>query len=117
LRPCEIAAAEGQADVAAVECVSLAHFERLYPSTIAKLRILDWMPSSPSLPFIIAAATSDTTLNTLRSSLAIVLADRRLDSVRERLLLGGVDLELQAGFAQVLRFEQEAVAWSYPAVH
>jgi ABC-type phosphate/phosphonate transport system substrate-binding protein len=108
---------EGQADVAAIDCVSLAHFRKLYPSTVAKLRILGWTPSSPSLPFITAAATSDSTLQTLRSSLATVLADRTLDSVRELLFLDGVDLEPDAGFTEVLKLKKNAIELGYPVVY
>jgi ABC-type phosphate/phosphonate transport system substrate-binding protein len=108
--------AQGEADVAAVDCVSLAHFRRLYPSTAAKLRVLDWTPASPSLPFITAAATSDATLRILRSSLAAVLADPGLDSVRELLFLEGADLQPVAGYAEVLRLERNAVELGYPVV-
>jgi ABC-type phosphate/phosphonate transport system substrate-binding protein len=108
---------EGEADVAAIDCVSLAHFHRLLPSAVADLRILDWTPSSPSLPFITSAATSDATLEKLRSSLAAVLADKTLDSVRERLFLEGVDLEPVATFAEVLRLKRSAVELGYPAIH
>ncbi len=107
----------GEADVAAIDCVSLAHFQRLLPSAVANLRILDWTPSSPSLPFITAAATSDTTLEILRSSLAAVLADKTLDSVREQLFLDGVDLEPVATFAEVLRLKRSAVELGYPVIH
>jgi ABC-type phosphate/phosphonate transport system substrate-binding protein len=108
---------EGEADVAAVDCVSLAHFQRLSPSAVANLRILDWTASSPSLPFITAAATSDTTLQTLRSSLATVLTDPRLASVRERLFLDGVDVAPVAGFTEVLRLKRAAVESGYPVVY
>jgi ABC-type phosphate/phosphonate transport system substrate-binding protein len=108
---------EGAADVAAIDCVSLAHFQRLLPSAVANLRILDWTPSSPSLPFITAAATSDATLEILRSSLAVVLADKTLDSVCERLLLDGVDLDPVATFAEVLGLKRGAVELGYPVIH
>ena len=116
LRSVEMLSA-GEADVAAVDCVSFAHFQRLLPSAVANLRILDWTASSPSLPFVTAAATSDSTLQILRSSLGAVLADRRLDSVRERLFLGGVDLEPVAGFAEVLQIKRKAVELGYPRIH
>jgi ABC-type phosphate/phosphonate transport system substrate-binding protein len=109
--------AEGEADVAAVDCVSLAHFNRLFPSVIASLRILAWTPSSPSLPFITAAGTSYETLQKLRSSLASVLSDRNLDSVRERLFLNGVDLAPVGGFSEVLRLKRDAVDLGYPMIH
>jgi len=107
----------GEADVAAIDCVSLAHFQRLLPSAVATLRILDWTPSSPSLPFVTAAATSDATLGILRSSLETVLADKTLDSVRERLFLDGVDLEPEATFAEVLRLKRNAVELGYPVIN
>ena len=108
--------AEGEADVAAVDCVSFAHFHRLYPAVAARLRVLDWTPASPSLPFITAAATSDATLQILRSSLAAVLTDRRLDSVRELLFLEGADLEPDSSFTEVLRLKREALELGYPVI-
>jgi ABC-type phosphate/phosphonate transport system substrate-binding protein len=104
----------GDADVAAVDCVSFAHFQRLYPSTAATLRILDWTPSAPSLPFITARTTSDELLVKLRSSLAAVMADRELDDARERLLLDGFDLEPAEGYSKVLRLERVAAQLGYP---
>jgi ABC-type phosphate/phosphonate transport system substrate-binding protein len=106
----------GEADVAAVDCVSLAHLRRLHSSALANLRILDWTPSTPSLPFITAAATSDTTLQALRSSLAAVLADRSLGYVREQLFLDGVDLEPADGFSEVLRLKRTAIEQRYPVI-
>jgi ABC-type phosphate/phosphonate transport system substrate-binding protein len=106
--------AAGDADVAAVDCVSLAHFRRLYPSSIAQLRILGWTPSAPSLPYITAAATSNRVVQELRSALAAVAADRDLDDVRERLFLEGFDLEPIAGFSEVLRLERKAAELGYP---
>jgi ABC-type phosphate/phosphonate transport system substrate-binding protein len=106
--------AAGDADVAAVDCVSFAHFRRLYPSSVAPLRILAWTPRAPCLPFITAAATSDEVLQKLRSSLAVAIADRHLDEVRDRLFLDGFDLKPAAGYAEVLQLESAAAHLGYP---
>jgi ABC-type phosphate/phosphonate transport system substrate-binding protein len=106
--------AVGDADVAAVDCVSFAHFQRLYPATVAPLRILDWTPPAPSLPFITAAATSDEVLEMLRSSLAAAIADRELEETREQLLLEGFDLEPAEDYAEVLQLESAAAQLGYP---
>lgn len=106
--------AAGDADVAAVDCVSFSHFQRLYPSTVAALRILDWTPPAPSLPFITASSTGDTLLQKLRSALAAVVADRDLDAVRDRLFLDGFDLEPVADFSEVLHLERTAAQMGYP---
>jgi ABC-type phosphate/phosphonate transport system substrate-binding protein len=112
-RSVEMVAAD-DADVAAVDCVSFAHFRRLYPSSIANLRILGWTPPSPNLPFITAAATSDRMLQELRSSLAAVIADRDLDATRDRLFLSGFDLEPAGDFSEVLQLERRAAELGYP---
>ena len=115
LRSVEMVAA-GEADVAAVDCVSFAHFQRLYPSVVGQLRILGWTPSGPSLPFITARSASDATIRTLRCALADVFDDDRLAAVRRQLLLSGVDLQPTEGFAEVLALERRAVEEGYPAI-
>jgi len=108
--------ASGEADVAAVDCVSFAHFQRLYPSVVGQLRILSWTPSAPSLPFITARSASDETVQTLRSALADVFGDDGLAPVREQLLLSGVDLQPTEGFDEVLALERRAVEKGYPTI-
>lgn len=108
--------ASGEADVAAVDCVSLAHLQRLYPGVVAKLRVLGWTPASPSLPFITARSAGDSTVQLLRAALAGVFSDATLAPARERLFLTGVDLEPAEGFGEVLRLEREAVEQGYPTI-
>jgi ABC-type phosphate/phosphonate transport system substrate-binding protein len=106
----------GEADVAAVDCVSLAHFRRLYPLVAGKLRVLSWTPASPSLPFITARSASDATVQVLRSALADVFDDDGLAPVRDQLFLSGVDLRPREGFEEVLRLEREAAEAGYPTI-
>ena len=108
--------ASGEADIACVDCVSFAHFQRLYPLVVAGLRVLSWTASSPSLPFITSRSASDATVQALRSALADVFDDDGLAAVRERLLLSGVDLEPKEGFGEVLALERGAVERGYPTV-
>ena len=108
--------ASGLADVACVDCVSFAHFQRLYPLVVAGLRVLSWTASSPSLPFISSCSSSDATVQALRSALADVFDDDGLAVVRERLLLSGVDLRPTEGFEEVLALERGAVERGYPTV-
>jgi ABC-type phosphate/phosphonate transport system substrate-binding protein len=115
LRSVEMVAC-GEADIACVDCVSFAHFQRLYPLVVAELRVLSWTASSPSLPFITSRSTSDATVQALRSALADVFDDDGLATVRERLLLSGVDLRPTEGFGEVLALERGAVERGYPTV-
>jgi ABC-type phosphate/phosphonate transport system substrate-binding protein len=108
--------ASGEADVASVDCVSFAHFQRFYPAVVGKLRVLAWTPSSPSLPFITARSASDAMVEALRAALAAVFDDDRLAPVREQLLLSGVDLAPREGFDEVLALELRAVEQGYPTI-
>jgi ABC-type phosphate/phosphonate transport system substrate-binding protein len=108
--------ATGRADVAALDCVSFAHFQRVCPTAVAGLRILCWSPASPSPPFITASATSDTTLEMLRSALASVSADAMLAPLRERLLLDSFDFAPDESFTAVLDCERRATALGYPVL-
>ncbi len=105
-----------RADVAALDCVTLAHLQRLYPAAMGNLRVLCWTPSSPSLPFIAARETGDATLYALRSALTHVIADSALRAVREALFLDGIDAAPDASFAQVLSLERDAAEFGYPDV-
>jgi ABC-type phosphate/phosphonate transport system substrate-binding protein len=106
--------ATGQADVAALDCVSFAHFQRLSPETTSRLRVLAWTPASPSLPLITARATDDATLASLRSCLQAVAADPSLECVRAWLYLEGFDVEPRQDFAAALELEESAARLGYP---
>jgi ABC-type phosphate/phosphonate transport system substrate-binding protein len=108
--------ASGEADVASIDCVSFAHFQRLYPLLVRGLQVLGWTASSPSLPYITSHSTSDATVHVLRNALADVFDDSRLAAVRERLLLRGVDLAPAPGFGEVLGLERQAADAGYPVL-
>lgn len=107
---------DGRADVAALDCVSFAHFRQLYPESVANLRILCWTPRSRSPPFITARATDDATLQMLRAALASVMADATLVGAREQLFLTGFDFEPDSHFPKVLSYERRAVELGYPTL-
>jgi ABC-type phosphate/phosphonate transport system substrate-binding protein len=106
--------ASGEADVAALDCVSFAHFQRLIPETTSTLRVLAWTPASPSLPLITARATDEATLASLRSCLQAVADDPALRGVRARLFLDGFDLQPKQHFPAVLELEKSAERLGYP---
>ena len=110
------AVATGLADVAAIDGVSFAHFQKLDQAVVANLRVLCWSPPSRCPPFVTAAATSDSTLAALRDALADVSVDPRLAHVRERLFLGGMDLNPDPRFVEVLSHERSAAELGYAAL-
>ena len=108
--------AQGVADVAALDCVSFAHFQRLYRSSVAELRVLAWTDPSPSLPFITARATDGATLLALRTALTDVITDASLEGVRKQLFLEGFDVAPEENFPAVLNLERRAVELGYPVL-
>ena len=110
--------AAGQADLAAIDCVTFAHLRHLYPQTIASLRVLGWTPSSPALPFITARSTSDTTVQALRTALKSTLADPYLAEIRASLHLVDVEIDLDPtpNFSEVLGLGRAAAERGYPTL-
>jgi ABC-type phosphate/phosphonate transport system substrate-binding protein len=104
------------ADVTAIDCVTFAHLLRLQPALAAKVKVIDWTPPSPCLPFVTSHVTSEAIVQALRSAIAEVFADTALAQARELLLLEGVDLNPDATLGRVLELESEAEEWGYPAL-
>jgi ABC-type phosphate/phosphonate transport system substrate-binding protein len=103
----------GQADVAAIDCVTFAHLRQVCPAEVARLRVLGMTPSSPSLPFIASRAAGHSTITALRDSLAEVMEDPSLAAVREQLFLDGIELETDPQFTSVRSLERRAAALGY----
>ena len=106
--------AAGAADVAAIDCVTLALLRRIEPAPVAAIRVLAWTPASPSLPLISAAGTNAGEIAALRAALAEIAADPALSTLREALLIEDfVELPCNA-YAVVTALETSAAAEGYP---
>ena len=110
------AVAEDRADVAAIDCVSYAHIRRFDPELTARLRILDWTPGCPGLPFVTARGCDGSTVSALRTALAEVQSDPALAAVREALLLTGIDFSVDEDYVEVRRLERAALELGYSQV-
>ena len=105
---------DGEADLAAIDCVTLAHLHKFAPNRTDGLRVLCWTEQSPSLPFVTNANTDQATIRTLRSALADLIADRDLEPLRDRLFLAGFDFAPDKGFTRVLSLARRASELGYP---
>jgi ABC-type phosphate/phosphonate transport system substrate-binding protein len=63
------AVAEGEADIAAIDCVTWALLKRHRSMLVAKLRVLAWTKATPWLPFIGAFSLQESERDTLRQTL------------------------------------------------
>lgn len=105
-----------EADLAAIDCVTFAHLQRLDPALTSKVRVLCWTPLSPCLPFVTSWQTTTSTLAALREALAAVMQDTTLAYVRERLFLDDIDVQPDPELSQVRALESGALALSYPDI-
>lgn len=94
----------GEADVAAIDCVTVAYARRHRPDALAGLIEVGRSPLAPGLPYV----TNWPHVERLRAALAEVFADRNLRDVREALLLGGLSFLGEADYAVIPALEEQA---------
>ena len=86
---------DGQADIASVDCVSLAGFNKYQPDITSGTRVMGYSNPYPGLPLVTAAGTNDSTLEVLRVAIARTLQDSTSAAIRKRLFIEGFEpLEL-----------------------
>ncbi|MPV57777.1 phosphate ABC transporter substrate-binding protein [Burkholderia sp. HI2761] len=106
------ALASGEADCAAIDCVTFAYVRDALPGLLKDIRIIGTTASAPGLPFIASRALADTQVGALQDALDRAVA---ADAQRARVLrLKGFDRLSPADYDTIARFEREAVAHGYP---
>lgn len=113
-RQSAVMVAGGEADVAAVDCVTYAHLARCEAPLIGRLRILARTPPSPALPFITSRTTDDAMLAVMRAVLREVSEAPGLQAARRALYLAAVDCEPDAEFTEIRELERRAEQLDYP---
>lgn len=105
----------GAADVAAVDCVTLALLRRDDPERVAGLRGLAWTAGGvPGLPLVTARDTSPDDLARLRAAFAAACTDPALAAPRAALLLTGFAVLPLDAYAACRAMEDAAGAANYP---
>ncbi|WP_394788281.1 phosphate/phosphite/phosphonate ABC transporter substrate-binding protein [Rhodoferax sp.] len=92
----------GTADIAAIDCISYAQFQRYQPEVLQGIRTIGRTASAPGTALVCAQGTPPALLGLLRTSLHRAMADPALAEVRAGLLLGGFE-ETPASAYGVLR--------------
>jgi ABC-type phosphate/phosphonate transport system substrate-binding protein len=105
-----------EADVAAIDAVTLAHVARFEPDLVRRTRILGWTPETRGLPFITAGTTDDATLDLLRAALFEIGDAPAHAPLREALLLDGFEVLSEESYRPVLDLERYAIDRGYPVL-
>jgi ABC-type phosphate/phosphonate transport system substrate-binding protein len=104
------AVAAGEADVAAIDCVTYALALRANRAEAAALRVLCRSDPAPALPYITAGGAGDDRLDRIRAALREAAADPELGSCRRDLLLRGFEVLPAEAYDRILAMEREAEA-------
>ena len=92
------AVAAGDADIAAIDCVTYALLQRHRPSAIVGLRVIGRTALAPGLPLVTRRDVDDGTVEALRSALRDALADPALAEARAALLIEGIEILGEADY-------------------
>lgn len=109
-----VAVAEGEADLAAIDCVSFGLIARAAPEFGEQVAVIARTPATPALPFIAAAGLSPEAHAAARSALEDVLADPELASVRADLGLVGASFRPPEAYGRIDELEARATGLGYP---
>lgn len=105
----------GQADVAAIDCVTWAYLRQEKPASVAGVVSLGFTAASPGLPVIAGKAVPDVVVRRLRNALLAPEAPLRKAMATLRILRFSHCNERD--YARIARLEEEAVGLGYPELN
>ncbi|AOJ06045.1 phosphate/phosphite/phosphonate ABC transporter substrate-binding protein [Burkholderia mayonis] len=104
----------GEADLAAIDCVTLAYVRDALPELLRGVRIIGATASAPSLPFIASRTLGDEQAASLRDALDTAVA---ADAERAHVLrLRGFERLVPDDYSEIERFARDAAALGYPTL-
>lgn len=98
----------GSADMAAIDCVTWALWQRTNPEEASALRVFGHTEHYPGLPLITSLQTSETTLQALRTALATVAEAPDYAALRAPLLISGFAATTLQDYQPCLDMEAQA---------
>lgn len=108
--------ASGEADVAAIDCVTHRLLARHRPAALAGTRVLGRTASAPGLPYVTRAGADADLLQRLRGGLERAFAEPELAATRESLLLADLAILPLSAYDRISVMETAAVAAGYREV-
>jgi len=105
---------EGEADIAAIDCVTFGYLRDERPDTLQGIRILQYSASSPGLPLITAQCVPEETRIRLRQ--ALLSPSPRLRKHMTAVRINSFQYRSDADYHRISQLESEAIAAGYPAL-
>ncbi|MFP6731260.1 MAG: PhnD/SsuA/transferrin family substrate-binding protein [Alphaproteobacteria bacterium] len=106
--------AEGQADVAAIDCLTYALLERHRPAAVAGVRVLTHTDFGPGIPYVARTNADPETIELMREAIIEAFEDPDLGDALDALFLIGVTVLPKDEYYELIDFERRAVSLGYP---
>jgi ABC-type phosphate/phosphonate transport system substrate-binding protein len=100
----------GRADIACIDCVTLAGLLRAQPSLLEGLHVIGSTARVPGLPLITALRTTDDEIARLRAALAVAASEPALADARAALFIGGFEGASSAPWQVIDEMRRSALA-------
>jgi ABC-type phosphate/phosphonate transport system substrate-binding protein len=108
------AVARGDADAAAIDCVTFGLHAEYDPAKIAGLRVLAHTSASPSIPFVTSCTTGQRTVSALRRALHKFSTRADFAPLRYALRIERIEGVNEKAYDVLLNYRAEAIALGYP---
>lgn len=105
--------ASGQADVAAIDCITYALLARCRPRLLEDTRIIAQTVAAPVGPYVTRRSAPDDLIARLRSGLAQAMHDPDVAAARADLLIDGIEILPVEDYARIAQIEVEAMRLGY----
>ena len=99
--------AKGEADVAAIDCVTYATIQRYHKDEVDRLRILGQSQSVPGLPYV---TSRQEWVEPLRSALEVMIKDPAIDDARKAIFLKDIKYLKFEDYQPILAMRDAAAA-------
>jgi ABC-type phosphate/phosphonate transport system substrate-binding protein len=108
--------ARGEADVAAIDCVTYALLARHRPAALAGTRPFCESARAPAPPFVTRVDAGEDLIERLRAALRAACEDPGLAAARDDLLLEGIEVLPPSAYQRITAFARLAARHGYPAL-
>jgi ABC-type phosphate/phosphonate transport system substrate-binding protein len=106
----------GEADVAAIDCITYGNMQRFDPQSLSGVRVLSQTVKGPGLPLITRESAADEEVAALRRALEKAATDPALAETRNTLSLTGFAVLSDADYEPLAELEREAYRLNYPVI-
>jgi ABC-type phosphate/phosphonate transport system substrate-binding protein len=104
---------DGEADVAAVDCVTYALLKRHRPLALKAIRALCLTPHAPALPYVSRANAGSGFLQKIRRGLEVACSDAALADCRETLMIREFQFLEASTYKCIIEMEAAAIEHGY----